>query len=298
LTLFTPSRVTPHRGCTSSDGLGKLTCKPFGTLDSGTRQPAYLGGHMDLRGHGPHPRDQLTGHRHHNLMRVFPPCAQWSIAFAQADLCLPTRVLDRLGEFFQAELQVPTHFGRLAIGPSTFDEGPTGMGIPGLRDASLVSALTTRICRRRQAHILHELSGVIAAGQVAEFGDGGDRHDQLHATEGLERVNHRAKPPGGDLFMEFLVKPLEPFGGLGDRSDICLEDDWLRWGGTDDLAEPAQVSRAPGGPTGISDIMPQQQRFQAQLGRLEIVERIFTRAAQVTHGFVCDRGDIDRREIP
>jgi hypothetical protein len=44
--------------------------------------------------------------------------------------------------------------------------------------------------------------------------------------------------------------------------------------------------------------MPQQKRFQAKLGRLEIVERIFTRAAQVTNGFVCDRWDIDRREIP
>ncbi len=121
---------------------------------------------------------------------------------------------------------------------------------------------------------------------------------QLHATEGLERVHHRAKPPGGDLFMEFLVKPLEPFGVLGDRSDICLEDDWLRWGGTDDLAEPAQMSWAPGGPTGIADIMPQQKRVQAKLGSLEIVERIFTRTAQVPNGFVCDRWDIDRREIP
>ena len=253
---------------------------------------------MDLRGHGPHTRDQLTGTRHHNLMRVFPPCAQWSRALAPADLCLPTRVLDRLGEFFQAEVQVPTHVGRIAIGPSPVDEGPTGLGMPGLREASLVSALTTRRLRRRQAHILHELSGVIEAGQVAECGDGGDRHGTLHATEGLERVHHRAKPPGCDLFMAFLVKPLEPFGVLGDRSDLCLEDDWLRWGGTDDRAEPAQVSRAPGGPTGRSDIMPQQKRFQAKRGRLESVERLFTRAAQVTTGFVCDRGDIDRREIP
>ena len=98
--------------------------------------------------------------------------------------------------------------------------------------------------------------------------------------------------------VECLVKTLEPFGVLGDRSDIGLEDDGLRWGGTDDLAEPAQVSRAPGGPAGRAAIMPQQKRVQAKLGRLEIVERIFTGAAQVTHGFVFDRGDIDRREIP
>jgi hypothetical protein len=114
----------------------------------------------------------------------------------------------------------------------------------------------------------------------------------------LERVNHRAEPPGCDLLVEFLVKTLEPFGVLGDRPDIFLEDDWLGWGGIDDLAEPAQVSRAPGGPTCISDIMPQEKRFQAKFGSLESVERIFTRAAQVTNGFVLDCWDIDRREIP
>jgi hypothetical protein len=28
--LFTPSRDTPHRGCTSSNGLGNLTCNSLG----------------------------------------------------------------------------------------------------------------------------------------------------------------------------------------------------------------------------------------------------------------------------
>ena len=71
--LLTPSRVTPHRGCTAADGLGKRTCQPLGTLDSGTIQPASLGGHRDLLGHGPHPRDQRTGHRHHHCDAGFSP---------------------------------------------------------------------------------------------------------------------------------------------------------------------------------------------------------------------------------
>jgi hypothetical protein len=54
------------------------------------------------------------------------------------------------------------------------------------------------------------------------------------------------------------------------------------------------MNRAPGGPTCLADIMPPQQGVQATRGRREIVERIFASAAQVTHGFVFDRWDIDR----
>jgi hypothetical protein len=44
--------------------------------------------------------------------------------------------------------------------------------------------------------------------------------------------------------------------------------------------------------------MPQQKGLEAERGRLEIVECIFPRAAQVTNSFVADRWDIDRREVP
>ena len=62
-------------------------------------------------------------------------------------------------------------------------------------------------------------------------------------------------------------------------------------------AQPAQMRRPPGGPARIADILPQQKGFEAELGRLEIMERIFPRAAQVTNGFVFDRWDIDRGEV-
>ena len=87
-------------------------------------------------------------------MRVFPPCAELPIRVSQAHLGLPAHVLDRLGELFQAELQVSTDLGRVAIGPGPFHQSPPGMGMPGLRDASLASALATGIFRRRQAQIL------------------------------------------------------------------------------------------------------------------------------------------------
>jgi hypothetical protein len=131
------------------------------------------------------------------------------------------------------------------------------MGLPRLREASLASARATSICRRRQAQRLHEWAGVLESSEIAACRDGGDRYGKLDAPAGLERVHQRAEPPGGDLLVACLVQRREPVGVLAERSDICLEDHWLGWGGTDDLAEPAPVSRAPGGPTGISAIMPQ-----------------------------------------
>jgi hypothetical protein len=100
-----------------------------------------------------------------------------------------------------------------------------GMGIPGLRDAPLASALTTGIFGRRPAQAMHELARVIKAAQVLEFGDEGDSHRHLHATEGLERFHDGGEPPGFDMFVEFLFQPMEPSGVFGHRPHVCLKDD-------------------------------------------------------------------------
>ena len=296
--LCTPARVPPPRGCPVADGRGQLPGNSSGRLASGTVQPPSRGGHRELLGHGPQHRDQLTGHRPHHWRRVLPPCAQVAITCAPADRCLPTRVLDRRGALCPAAWQVPTHCRRGARGPGPCDQSPPGRGLPGLRAASRVSALTPRRCRRRQAHRRHEVSGVLAAGQVAAFGAGGDRHGHRHAPEGLARVHHRAKLSGGARFLACLVKPLAPGGVLGARSDLGVADAGRRRGGTDDRAAPAPGRRAPGGPTGRAALRPPPQRVQAHLGRLELVERLCTRAAQGPTGCVGARWDIDRRESP
>ena len=88
--------------------------------------------------------------------------------------------------------------------------------------------------------------------------------------------------------MEFLFQTLEAFGVFGDRPHVFLEDDLLRRGGTDDLAEPPEVGRAPGGPARIADILPQEKGFEPKLGGLEIADGIFTSPAQVPNGFILD----------
>ena len=88
LNLFTPSRVTPYRGGISATALSPFTWQLCGTLDAGTIPPPSLGGHGDLLGKGPQKRAQLPGHRDHDLLRVFPPCAALPSALTQADLGL------------------------------------------------------------------------------------------------------------------------------------------------------------------------------------------------------------------
>ena len=297
-TRLTPSRGTPYRGGISFNGFSPFPLTLFGTLDAGTLQPPLLGGPRALLGHGPPKRAQLPRHRDHNLRRVFPPGAALPLALTQADLGLPPHGLDRLGELCQAQVQVPTDLGRVARGPGPCHPSTPGRALPGLRDASLASTLAPGICRRRQAQRMHQVSGVIAAGQGAECSDARDRHRQLHATEGWQRVNDRAEPPSGPLLVACLVQALAPVRVCGDCPDLFWEDDVLGGGGTAALAQPAQVGRAPRGPTSIPASRPPQTGVEAELGGLEIVERIFPRAAQGTPSFVVDRWDLDRREVP
>jgi hypothetical protein len=98
-------------------------------------------------GNGPQKRAQFTGYRDYDLSGLFASCAALPIASAEAHLGLPTHVLDRLGELFESELQVPTDFGWVTIGPGSFDQGTTGMGIPRLGDATLTPPLSRRVFR-------------------------------------------------------------------------------------------------------------------------------------------------------
>jgi hypothetical protein len=85
---------------------------------------------------------------------------------------------------------------------------------------------------------------------------------------------------------------------FADGPDVFLQDNLLRRRGTDDLAEPAQVSGTPVGPTCLADIVSQEKRLETDLGALEILEGIFTCPAQVANSFVLALGNIDGREIP
>jgi len=193
---------------------------------------------------------------------------------------------------------MPADLRGVARGPGTFDQRTAGMAVARLGDAALSAPLSCRVCCRREAQGVHQLSGVVETGKVAECGHGGHRDRAWHPAEGLERVDDWGKPPGLHLGVECLCQTSQAFGVFGDRANLFLEHDLLGWSRTAHLAEPAQVGGAPGSPARIADIVPQEQRFEPELGGLEIADGIVTGAAQVPDGFILNPGDVDRGQVP
>jgi hypothetical protein len=139
---------------------------------------------------------------------------------------------------------------------------------------------------------------VVNARQITQRRDDGDGHGELHTPQRLQGLDHRLKPPGVRLLVEFVFETLQAFSGLVHGPDICLEDDVLRRGRTAHLSEPAPVGWPPGGPAGVADIVPQEKRFEPAFGGLEILDGIFAGPAQIADGLVFDLWNLDGRQIP
>jgi hypothetical protein len=166
--------------------LFRCTLETFCVVGALTSRLVDLQGHRHLFGNGPHEAYQFAGDGDDDLVRVFPACQQFPIAFTEAYLRLPAEVLDGCGWCFEPELYMSTDFGGVAISPGPFDEGPTGMAIPSFGDGTLPTALPTGVFRGKQSQAFHALPGSVKARQVPQF-----RHRELHAAQGLEGRDHR-----------------------------------------------------------------------------------------------------------
>jgi hypothetical protein len=165
--------------------------------------------HRHRLGHGPHERDQCSGHGDHTLSGMFPAGHQWSRACTEPHLRHPAEILDGFGGLFQVSLSLPTDVGRVAPGPRAFDESPSSMAIAGLGEAPLTAPLPRQVFCRGEAERAHALRGVVKTGEVPEFGHGRDGHRQLHTPQGLERLDHWGQAPHVRLGVEFLLEALE-----------------------------------------------------------------------------------------
>ena len=78
-----------------------------------------------MLGNGPHEGTSFSGNGDDDLIGIFAFGHELAIPCAEADLGLPTDGLDRCRELFQAQLQVPTDFGRIPVCPRSFDPSLT-----------------------------------------------------------------------------------------------------------------------------------------------------------------------------
>jgi hypothetical protein len=72
-----------------------------------------------------------------------------------------------------------------------------------------------------------------------------------------------------DALVELLFQTLPAFRVFGARAHVFVEDNVLRRGGTDDVAEPPEVGRAPGGLARSADIVPEHKGVETVLRRRE-----------------------------
>jgi hypothetical protein len=98
--------------------------------------------------------------------------------------------------------------------------------------------------------------------------------------------------PSLDGLLELLFPTRQAFGGFSDRPDVFWEDHVLRGGGTDHLAAPPEVGRAPGGSACLAEIVAEPDGLKPELRGLEGAEGLFTGTGEVPHGFLFHGGTI------
>ena len=83
-----------------------------------------------------------------------------------------------------------TDLRRIAVRPGPFNQGPAGMAMTGLGDAPLGAPWAPGIFRGRQAQITPQRFSSGQVREVAQFGDGRDRHGELDTPQRLEGLDH------------------------------------------------------------------------------------------------------------
>ena len=177
---------------------------------------------------------------------MFAACAELPGALTAPALGFPTDVLEDFGVFFPAQVYGSAALGGRAGGPGPCDQGAAGLGGPRLGNGTLAAALGAGVFCGQQAQELPECSGALEPGQGAHLGHHGHGCGALHATQSLERLDHRRQAPRCALGVACVVEPLAAFGVCGNRPDVFWKDDVLRWGGQTTSESP----RRGAGPQG------------------------------------------------
>ena len=162
-----------------------------------------------------------------------------SVALAEPDLGLPADVLAHLGLFFESQLQRSADRGGRAVCPGTFDQSPSGMGVPGFGERALLASRTGGICCRMSPRQYLSARGVSKR-----------LRSPIAATITLARVRGvPGRAAGGVRCVRSRHGP------------YAWQDDVLRRGGTEDCREPPEVGRAPCGPAPVTESVSAHRRL-------------------------------------
>ena len=192
----------------------------------------------------------------------------------------------------------PPACGGISVGPGAFNEGATGLGLPGVGEGALTASLPAGIFRRGQASIVHPWPGRRAPCQVPACRHRGHRHGAWHAPSRLPRCDHGRETPGASVGSEVVLKTLQARNGLVDRSPRCLEAHVLGGSVTAHLRAPAARGRAPMRLAGRAARVPEEERVEAKCRGLQVTEGLFTRPAEGAEGLIGCLGALHGRESP
>src|SRR5439155_13972901 len=182
---------THHRGCVSSAGRCRSWFSSTHSFES-----LRLRGYRPRLGDRAHEGRQLAGDGGGHSVRVLAAREQFAIAATEADLRPPGDVTNDRGQMLLADLDLLGDLGPMTIGLGRFDQHSARVAVAGLRDPAEPTPLAARVLTRGEPEVAHELARGVEAGEVAEFGDRGDGHGELHAAERLQGFDHRRETPG------------------------------------------------------------------------------------------------------
>jgi hypothetical protein len=192
----------------------------------GTRAPILVEAKPNARWSLDFVHDQLDNGRRFRVLNIVDDVTREclaAVAGTQPDLGLPGDVADGLGQAFIAVVQFAADSGLHAIGPGAFDQRSSGQGIAGLGDAAPPHGGAAGMLRRHLPEIGHQLAWGVEAGEVADLGGDGDRHDEGDAAHGLQGLDHRRHRPTRRQVLDLLGQAGDPRLGIGDRVDVVLQ---------------------------------------------------------------------------
>ena len=140
-----------------------------------------------------------------------------------------------------------TEMRTMTVVPGRFDEHSAQVGITGLGDLAATALGTTRVFRRHEARIAHDLGGALEAAEAAKLGGECDGRDLGDPAQGLECIDDgfEVLRCGLNGAVDVPLEALETLGLVVDLQDVVEQDGVLLGVGHLQPTQPLPPGRRP-----------------------------------------------------